>query len=364
MNFFQFALINITRNFKNFIGVFVFFALFVFIASGVIFSVYSIQNYKQNQVKNSYEIQVVNKIGGYFYPIDLSVLDDVLMINGIENIKIKINGIYQSAFATINVVSDKNVDNNTIAISKNLHKKLKKFFFIKDFNFITKDGIKKLKISKIFDDQSFLNQTLKLNPEDARDVFGYDEDEASVMYLDVPNKSEVYVVVEKLQAILPTATILTKEDRLKMIDKKYDFKSGIVLSIFTLSFLTFLVIFYNAAMNGLKTGRKNIGILRAIGWSINDVLKFKFFESVITSLGAFFVGVVLAYFYTFKISGNIFVKIFVDEKAVDLDAFLLKPDFDIKAFVLLFFIIIIPYLASSLYPSYKSAVIDPNEAMR
>ena len=52
--------------------------------------------------------------------------------------------------------------------------------------------------------------------------------------------------------------------------------------------------------------RREIGILKAIGWETADVLQMKFWEGMTVSLTAFFLGIILAYVHIFLAAARCF----------------------------------------------------------
>ena len=93
------------------------------------------------------------------------------------------------------------------------------------------------------------------------------------------------------------------------------------------------------------------------------MIKWKMSEAMIISFVSFLSGVLLSYLYIFLFKNNMFISIFLGSENVYKDI-TLEPFFDINSFVILFFITVIPYLASTLHPAWKSSIADPTEAIK
>ncbi len=48
-----------------------------------------------------------------------------------------------------------------------------------------------------------------------------------------------------------------------------------------------------------STDKKEIGILKAVGWSIKDIIKLKIMENFIVGFMAYIIGVVFSYIFVF-----------------------------------------------------------------
>jgi ABC-type lipoprotein release transport system permease subunit len=202
-----------------------------------------------------------------------------------------------------------------------------------------------------------------MDKEIAKRVLNLEKNEASDIALVVPNKLEIDNISQKITFKYPNLKIVTKEDLKEFSNNLYDYKGGIFLSIFILSFLAFLVIFYSQASSNSGANSRQIGILRAIGWSINDILKWKMSEALIISIISYMLGVLLSYLYIFFSNNNIFLNILLGSENIKFQNSL-YPHIDINSFIVLFFVTIIPYLASTLHPAWKSAITDPTEAVK
>ena len=54
-----------------------------------------------------------------------------------------------------------------------------------------------------------------------------------------------------------------------------------------------------------SSDKKEIGILKAVGWSIKDIIKLKIIENFIVGFMAFIIGVIIAYIFVFILNAPI-----------------------------------------------------------
>jgi ABC-type antimicrobial peptide transport system permease subunit len=111
-----------------------------------------------------------------------------------------------------------------------------------------------------------------------------------------------------------------------------------------------------------STERRYIGLLRALGWSIQDVLKLKFFETMMVVVIAFLLGTTLAYIYVFVAGAPLLKDIFLG--GANLRQFAtFVPILDFRLLSSIFLIYAIPFVSAVLIPAWRIAVTDPKEAM-
>ncbi|WP_333655549.1 FtsX-like permease family protein [Dissulfurispira sp.] len=68
----------------------------------------------------------------------------------------------------------------------------------------------------------------------------------------------------------------------------------------------FIIFAWDRATGLSAKERKEIGILKAIGWETSDVILMKFWEGAVVSLSAFFAGIILSYIHVFFTSSSLF----------------------------------------------------------
>ena len=129
------------------------------------------------------------------------------------------------------------------------------------------------------------------------------------------------------------------------------------------SVLAFAIILYDKSSGISSEEKREIAILKALGWDISDIIKFKLIEASILSMLTFFIALNLAIFFVYFLKAPILSEVFNSFSNLKLDFDLIFV-FDFKLVVLLFLLSIPLYVAVSIIPAYKASVRDIGEVLR
>jgi len=221
------------------------------------------------------------------------------------------------------------------------------------------------KVNALLDaDTELVSSDLMLvNAEDFRRFFAFPADRFTDLVLGVRNPSEVRKVAEKISLALPDSRPILRQEILRTYDAIFGWRQGLVLVLLTGVLLAFVIFAFDRASGLSAEERREIGILKAIGWETGDVLRMKFWEGAALSLTAFLAGYLLAYVHVFHFAAALFAPV-LKGWAV------LYPDFSPLPFVdglqvaSLFFFTVFPYTVATIIPIWRAAVTDPDQVMR
>jgi ABC-type lipoprotein release transport system permease subunit len=202
-----------------------------------------------------------------------------------------------------------------------------------------------------------------LSADDFRRFFDYPEDRVTDIVLQVRNPLEVRKVAGKLSLALPDTRPILREEILRTYDTVFGWRQGLVFVLLGGTVLAFVIFAWDRASGLSGEERREIGILKSIGWETGDVLRMKFWEGAILSLTAFLLGYLLAYVHVFYLSAGLFEPV-LKGWAVLYPDFRPIPFVDGLQVATLFFFTVFPYTVATIVPIWRAAVTDPDAVMR
>ncbi|MBE0595845.1 MAG: FtsX-like permease family protein [Desulfuromonadales bacterium] len=179
----------------------------------------------------------------------------------------------------------------------------------------------------------------------------------------VANPRELATVAGKIVERYPDTRPILKSEILRTYDAIFDWRGGMMIVLLMAAVFSFLVFAWDKAAGLSAEERREIGILKSIGWETGDVLLLKFWEGCAVSLSAFCLGVLFAFVHVFVFSAPIFAPA-LKGWAVIYPAFRLTPEVSPLQLAILFFLTVVPYTVATIVPSWRAATIDPDAAMR
>lgn len=201
-----------------------------------------------------------------------------------------------------------------------------------------------------------------LSPTAFRTLFGLGGDRASDLVVEVANPADLAAVTGRIRTLLPDTRAIVRSDILQTYESLFSWRSGAMRLVLGGAFLALLIFAWDKGA-GLSSGeRREIGILKAVGWGAGDVLTMKLWEGILVSVSAFLVGVILAYLHIFLAGSVAFVPI-LKGWSVLYPAFRLAPAVDPGELTLLFALTVIPYLLAAILPAWRAAVAEPDGIM-
>jgi ABC-type lipoprotein release transport system permease subunit len=221
------------------------------------------------------------------------------------------------------------------------------------------------RIAKVFDAASDLiaADLIVLDPSDWRAFFGIPEPYFTDIAVHVGNPRESAKLAEKIIARLPGTRVLLKDEMRRTYDAVFNWRQGLLLSFLTTVLLAFALLVWDKASGLSAEDRREIGILKAIGWETRDVLLMKLWEGVLLSGIAFLAGYALAYAHVFHLGGALFEPI-LKGWSVLYPRFRLTPEIDALQIASLFLLSVLPYTVATLVPAWRAATLDPDEIIR
>ncbi|MCK4874912.1 MAG: ABC transporter permease [Sulfurimonas sp.] len=357
----------------------------VFLLTSMFFITNSIKYELQSTVDALPEIVVQKIKAGRHYDIDESAADDILDITGVNSAVARVWGYYYFENAGVNfslvgvdefeeqyknslVSIAKTLDftANTMLVGEGVKKSMSKSYYKEYFNFIKPDGtLKKMDISGVFEGDTQLesNDMIVMSKENIREIFDMSPTQATDIVVKVANAEEIATIASKIKLMYPDCRVITKDDLKISYQNIFDYKSGVFLALFIVSLFTFFIIIYDKASGLSSEEKREIGILKAIGWRVDDVLKEKFYEGFIISFFAYLLGVFLSLGFVYILKAPLFQNIFTGYSELKT-SFDLPFVFDIQTLALVFFLSVPIYIAATIIPSWRSATLEADEVIR
>lgn len=213
-------------------------------------------------------------------------------------------------------------------------------------------------------DSELLSADLVLVSEnDFRKFFAYPAGHYTDIALSVANPQEVRTVAAKLSSALPDSRPILREEVLRTYQSLFDWREGIMLTVLAGAILAFAILAWEKAAGLSAEEKREIGILKAIGWETADVIRMKTWEGLLISLTAFLLGFIAAYVHVFHFGAAVFEPV-LKGWSVLYPRFTLIPAVDGLQIATLFFFTVFPYTAAVLVPIWRAAITDPDTVMR
>jgi ABC-type lipoprotein release transport system permease subunit len=385
----EYALSAILRQkYKNFFILSIF-TFLTFLLASVFFITNSIKYELESTLEALPQIIVQKIKAGRQDDMDVSAVDEILSIAGVSDAVARVWGYYyfQNAGVNFTLVGVDEYENQyknslekivqkfdfsneenipSMIVGQGVKENMSRNYYKQYFNFIKSEGtLKKVNIAGVFDADTQLesNDMIVMSKDEVREIFDIQQTKATDIVVKVVNPEEINTIASKIRLMYPECRVITNQDLQVSYQNIFDYKSGIFLALFIVCLFTFFMIVYDKASGLSSEEKREIGILKAIGWRVDDVLKEKFYESFILSFFAYVLGIGFAFAFVYIFQAPLLRNVFIGYSELKT-SFELPFVFDTQTLFLVFFLSVPIYVAATILPSWKVATLEADEVIR
>lgn len=203
-----------------------------------------------------------------------------------------------------------------------------------------------------------------LTPEaEARTLLGVPDDRVTDVAVDLTNADEASALAARIADALPGSRILERDLLRRTYALTFDARGGLVAAAL-LPCLAALLLLAWERLTGLgEVERREIGVLKAVGWETSDVLAARVWESGIVALFGTGLGLVLGYLYVFVFGAPGLAPTLFGWSAL-YPPLHLTPSIAPAEIASILGGVVVPFVAVSIVPAWRAAMLDPDAAMR
>ncbi|MFW3339438.1 ABC transporter permease [Aliarcobacter butzleri] len=387
--FFNFIFLLLVKHKSKHFAIFLISIFIVFLTSSILFIKNSLQKEISQALENQSDFIIQKTVANKIKDIDTSLIDEFYEINGVSKVTQRVYGQYyfmpENVYFTIIGIDffeettnqdlkellnflniSKFLEKDSMIIGNGVKKVLDKYAYFDSYDFkLENENSKNIKIFKDLPKEANLiaNDLIIMDINIAKKILDIKPDFATDIVLDVPNPLERQNVKEQILLKESNIRILQKDELKKEYENMFNYKGGIFLILFIVVIFTFILVLYQRYSMISSNDKREIGILKAVGWSIKDIIKLKIIENFVVAFMAFIIGVIFAYIFVFILQAPILKNIFIGFSNIKND-FILNQNIKISNLITLFLFFMVPFLSAVLIPVWKIAVIDATKSMK
>ena len=386
-NILDYALSSLWRSrFKN-LGIVIVFSFVIFMVASFRLVVSGLDRATQELMDSVPDIIVQQMAAGRQIPLDDAVMHDLDSMFGIASIYPRVWGYYfdESNGANYTVIGDARFDTTTevaglgieygteIIRSDNISsviigQAVKTHLMLgerRTFSLFRPDlSLKSFRKSGEFNHDTALvsDDLLVMHIEAARDLFGMRPSEVTDLLVSVTNPAEIETIAKKISENIDGSRVITKRQVTKTYRAAFGWRSGFGLACLFGAIAAFVILAWDKASGLSPDQRREVGILKAVGWQTGDVMTLRFWESIAVSLSAFGLGYGLAWVHILFFDGILYRPVLMGWSVLR-PPLTLVPVLRIEDLLLIFCLSILPYLAATVIPAWHSAMVRPDSVV-
>ncbi len=199
--------------------------------------------------------------------------------------------------------------------------------------------------------------------EQARQLLGYGKKEVTDFALYIPNKLEVSNIERKIARLYGGLRLSNRSQLAATYDAVFGWRGGLFTLGAIVSVMAFLVLVWEKSASFSSREYKESALLKALGWSVSDVLTIRLLEAMVISVSAAATGLIIGYWHVF-VWDAVWIKSIISGWASLSPSYQLDFSLFFEDVVVVFVFAVLPYMAASMIPSWLSAVSNAEEALR
>lgn len=350
-------------------GLVLVFTLLVFVVASVVLLGHALRQEAVALLHEAPDLTVQRMIAGRHDTISADYLGGLRKVRGVTRVEGRLWGYHYdtglSANYTLMVPPDRHLEPGSIAVGAALARA--RNADIGDYLFfLSYSGqLFKFRIDEMIEPAAELASAdlVLVAEEEFRAFFGLPGGAFTDIGVWVRNPSEVTTVADKIVRAHPDVRVVGRDDLLRTYEAVFNWREGMVLVLLVGVILAFAIFVWDKASGLGADERREIGLLKAVGWETGDIIRMKAWEGLVVSLIAFLFGYGLAFAHVFFLDGVLFESA-LKGWSVLYPRFRLAPVVDPFQIVTLLFFTVFPYTLATVVPVWRVATIDPDTVMR
>jgi ABC-type lipoprotein release transport system permease subunit len=382
LNILEYTLRAMARRFGKYLALVLVYMLVTAFFASVIFFTASLRKETQTVMQSVPDLWIQRLAGGRLVPLDTTFAASLQSIRGLEKIIPRVWGYYfdTPTGAVFTVVGSDTLTDGLQLLRTTISGPLGQGQAICGTGFLEMRGLDpgdrltindhlgnlmSFSIVGEFDAASDLltRDLLIFSPDAARKILGLEPHEITDLALAVYNSEEVENIGRKINQEYSGIRVVTKSQLQTTYDALFSWRGGIFTYGALVSVFAFMILAWDRASGLSREEKKELGILKGIGWQIGDIMLMKFWEGFVVSALASLSGMLLAWIHVFVWQAPL-IKPFLIGWSVVYPAYDLYPYIGVGDVLVVFFLATVPYLTATLFPAWKGAVTDPAEIMQ
>lgn len=378
----NYALLSLARQWQKQAFFVLIYSLVVGFFASIIFFTDALRQETQMVLKDLPELWVQKLAGGRLVPMPQSFVDSLQNIRGIQKVEARIWGYnFDSPTGAVFTLigSDKLLDGLELIEGKSSGRladnealcgtgflELRGLRLQENITLLDSEGtIQSFKVVGSFESASDLltRDLIILSPKSARKILALPAQACTDVALHVANPQEIENIGRKIDRRFAGIRVVSATELRRTYEALFGWRGGIFIYGAMLSLLAFMILAWDRASGLSQQERKELGVLKAIGWQISEVLWLKFWEGIVVALTSSLIGILLAYLHVFWLQAPL-LRPFLIGWSVLYPHYDLMPFLSGGSILLILSLSLIPYLTATLYPAWRAAIIDPSEAMQ
>ena len=387
-NILDFSLSSLWRRKLKNLGIMLVFALVIFLLGSFQMLTGALSNSADAVLENTPEITIQKMSAGRQEAIPLAYKDKLRTIYGIRAVIPRIWGYYfdESSLANFTVMA---LQSDSMPSGNRLNLTLSHGHFPK----ITEPGtavlgrsvqdilglgnrrifslfkpdltLKSFKMVGLFTHETDLltNDLIVMNLADARELFAIPESMVTDLCVYVANPTEIETIAKKIAALLPDTRVLTKSQIQKTYQVVFSWRSGFASICLLTALVAFAILAWDKASGLSPEEKREIGILKILGWETADILAIRFWESTLVSVLAFIIGCTAAYIHVAFFDASLLKPVMVGWSVIQ-PPFKLLPSITVADLLLIFSFSVMPYLGATVIPAWRCSTVPPDSVIR
>lgn len=197
----------------------------------------------------------------------------------------------------------------------------------------------------------------------AREVLGYENSTFTDIAIWTNFGSDLNSIAFRLDSRLAEARVLTSDAISDLMLKAYTGRAGVTALLWLVVLLAVILLAFTASSAGSEEARREVGLLKALGFDTVDILAIRMFESITLSLLGVSLGISFAIIFDFVLGAPLLAGYILGWGLVLLPGGI-PLAISISTLFTVYAMGLIPILVASVIPSWRNAITEPDIVLR
>lgn len=197
----------------------------------------------------------------------------------------------------------------------------------------------------------------------ARGLFGVNASACTDLAVWVDAGSNTDSVAFIIDSSLPQSRVLTQEGIRSASLRSYESQAGLVGLLWTVILMSVVLLAFAASSAGSDEARREVGLLKALGYDTVDVLEIRTIESLMLGFIGANIGISTAIVFDFVLGAPLLANYLLGWDLVLLNGGL-PLVISVEAVFGAYFVSVIPILVATVIPAWRNAITEPDSVLR